>query len=47
MEVLKAIAALILFVPAMLILLLAYGALVVLVAILDVFGVLFEEDGNG
>ena len=47
MEILKAILAIILFLPTMLILALAYGALVVLVAIMDVFGVLFEEDGNG
>ena len=44
MEVLKAIAALILFVPAMLILLLAYCGLAVLVFVLDLLGVLIDEE---
>lgn len=44
MEVLKAIAALILFVPAMLILLLAYCGLIVLVFVLDLLGVLIDEE---
>lgn len=44
MEVLKAIAALILFVPAMLILLVAYCGLAVLVFVLDLLGVLIDEE---
>ncbi len=44
MEVLKAIAALILFVPAMLILLLAYCGLTVLVFVLDLLEVLIDEE---